>query len=80
MANNGLSGHVTTTSALPLTADIRAPMSASDRGPEANFCWKYAESIMVRGHFGGLFLRGVAPAGHCNGSRDGGGAWLPGTW
>ncbi len=51
-----------------------SPMSASDRGPEANFCWKYAESIMVRGHFGGLFLRGVAPAGHCNGSRDGGGS------
>ncbi len=34
---------------------------------------------MARGHFVGLFLRGVAPAGHCNGSRDGGGAWRPGA-
>ncbi len=28
MANNGLSGHVAGTSALPPTTDIRAPMSA----------------------------------------------------
>jgi len=28
MANNGLPGHVACTSALPLTADIRARMSA----------------------------------------------------
>ncbi len=35
---------------------------------------------MARGCFVGLFLQGVAPAGHWNGSRDGGGAWRPGTW
>ncbi len=29
---------------------------------------------MARGRFVGLFLRGVAPAGHCNGSRDGEGS------
>ena len=49
-------------SALPPKADIRWPMfvSASDRGPEAIFCWKYAESIIDRGYFVGLFLQGVA--------------------
>ena len=30
---------------------------------------------MASGCFVGLFLQGVAPAGHCNGSRDDGGAW-----
>ena len=34
---------------------------------------------MGRGYFVGLFLRGVAPAGPCNGSRDGGGAWRSGA-
>ena len=48
--------------------------SVSDRGLEANSCWKYAESIIVRGYFDGLFLHGVAPAGHRNGSRDDGGS------
>ncbi len=55
-----------------------SPMSVSDRGPEANFCWKFSEPIMGRGYFGGLFLPGVAPAGHCNGSRDGGGCFTCG--
>jgi len=48
------------TSALPPRADIRAPMSDSDRDPEAIFCWKFSEPIMTRGRFVGLFLRGVA--------------------
>ncbi len=34
---------------------------------------------MARGRFGGLFLRGVAPAGHWSGGRDGGGAWRSGV-
>ncbi len=38
------------------------------------FFWKFSEPIMARGCFVGLFLRGVAPAGHFNGSRDDGGA------
>ena len=36
-------------------ADIRAPMSVSDRGPEANSCWKFSEPISAHGHFVGLF-------------------------
>ena len=35
-------------------------MSVIDRSPEANFCWKFSESIMTRGCFDGLFLQGVA--------------------
>ena len=34
-------------------------MSVSDRGPGAIFCWKFSESIIARGRFVGLFLRGV---------------------
>jgi len=48
-------------------------MSVSDRGPEANFSKKFSEPIIGRGCFDGLFLQGVAPAGHWNGGRDGGG-------
>ncbi len=66
-------------SASPPRADIQAPMSVSDRGLEVNFCWKYAKPIITRGCFVGLFLRGVAPAGHWNGGRDGGGAWRSGV-
>ena len=69
VANNGLPGHVVGTSALSPTADIRAPMSVSDRGPEVNFCWKFSEPIMDRGCHSRLFLRGVARRVVITGSR-----------
>ncbi len=78
LAISGSQDHASSTSAYPPTSDIRAPMSVSDRGPEVNFFSEYREPIMDRGCFVGLFLRGVAPAGHCNGSRDCGGAWRSG--
>ncbi len=57
------SGRRRRTSASPPTADIRAPMSVSSRGPEVNFFSEFRESIIAHGRFVGLFLRGVAPAG-----------------
>ena len=53
-------------------------MFVSERGLEANFFSEYRESIIAHGRFVRLFLRGVAPAGHCKGRHDGGGVWRSG--